>query len=240
MNSTHISLEVVDLVSRECAVGNDFNGQLGLRIGSIFIILAASFLGVMIPLISSQVKQLHMPDYVYFIAKYFGSGVICSTAFIHLLLEAHENLSNKCLPQAFHDYPYAFGIALVSIFITLFIELVTRYKIGGKGHSHGPSALTSTSFLDNPSVKESHPCTPSEIEMAGTNVEKSQIQIREEIEEVEKKINIAGKIGNICLLEAGIVLHSVFVGLSLAVTNQFITLFVVIIFHQVSFTDISL
>ena len=103
-----------------------------------------------------------------------------------------------------------------------------------------PSALTSTSLLDNPSVKESHPCTPSEIEMAGTNVEKSQIQIREEIEEVEKKINIAGKIGNICLLEAGIVLHSVFVGLSLAVTNQFITLFVVIIFHQVSFTDISL
>lgn len=223
----------VELVRRQCTVGNNYNGQLGLRIGSVFIILAASFLGVTIPLVSTQVQALNMPESVYFAAKYFGSGVICSTAFIHLLLEAHENLSNVCLSQPFHDYPYAFGIALVSVFVTFFIELVTRYKIGGKGHTHGPSGLVSGPVLESVSNKNSFAPTPSEIEMNPQKGNSTQKEIVETIIEEETRINVAGKIGNICLLEAGIVLHSVFVGLSLAVTDQFITLFIVIIFHQV-------
>ena len=52
---------------------------------------------------------------------------------IHLLFEAHENLSSPCLSNAFRQYPYAYGIALFSIFVTFLIELVTKFKIAEEG-----------------------------------------------------------------------------------------------------------
>lgn len=37
-------------------------------------------------------------------AKYFGSGVIIATAFIHLLAPAWEELTSECLSGAWEDY----------------------------------------------------------------------------------------------------------------------------------------
>ena len=50
---------------------------------------------------------------------------------------------------------------------------------------------------------------------------------------IGKNEKLAAQISNICLLEAGIVFHSIFVGLTLAVSNsEFKTLYAVIVFHQ--------
>lgn len=67
-----------------CDTGNDYDGKLNLRISSIFVILIGSFLGAWFPIFAARHKGIGVPGWVFFIAKYFGSGVIIATAFIHV------------------------------------------------------------------------------------------------------------------------------------------------------------
>jgi zinc transporter 1/2/3 len=67
-----------------CTTGNDYDGNIGLRISSIFVILIGSLGGALFPLIAKKFQGAGIPDWVFFIAKYFGSGVIIATAFIHV------------------------------------------------------------------------------------------------------------------------------------------------------------
>ncbi|KAF9240831.1 hypothetical protein BU15DRAFT_45454, partial [Melanogaster broomeanus] len=48
---------------------------------------AASF-----PALSKRVSFLSIPRIIFFIGKHFGTGVILSTAFVHLLQDAFESL----------------------------------------------------------------------------------------------------------------------------------------------------
>lgn len=241
---------------------------MGLRIASVFVVFVSSAVGVLIPLVSSGFPRLHLPHWLYFFARYFGSGVIVATAFIHLLYEAHVNLSSPCLSDTFRQFPYAFGIALVGIFATFLIEIVTKYKVSRKhgiknaggitesGCSHGPAALaTSTErniFAVKHNTTDSGPriaCTEDE-EAGHARVEKvsgSETNRGTSVHEVPKPdtrvdnsdsdgegdAKLALQVSNICLLEFGIVFHSIFVGLSVAVSgSEFKTLFPVIVFHQ--------
>jgi zinc transporter 1/2/3 len=64
-------------------------------------------------------------------AKYFGSGVIIATAFIHLLAPAFEELSSECLSGAWNDYDWAPAIAMAAVYGIFFAE-VAAYRIGTK------------------------------------------------------------------------------------------------------------
>lgn len=70
--------------ANKCGVGNEFDGRLGLRISSIFVILVGSALGALFPVYASRHRGTGVPEWAFFIAKYFGSGVIVATAFIHV------------------------------------------------------------------------------------------------------------------------------------------------------------
>lgn len=134
-------MESLLLVTRgedTCAGSNDYNGHNGLRILAVFIILISSGLGVFFPILSSTYSFIRLPNWCFFIAKFFGSGVIIATAFIHLLDPAAEALGNDCLGGTFVDYPWAFGICLMSLFLLFFTEIMTHYFIAkNMGHSHG-------------------------------------------------------------------------------------------------------
>ena len=78
-----------------CATGNDFDGRLGVRISSIFVIGIGSFLGAWFPVYAARHKGVGVPSWAFFIAKYFGSGVIVATAFIHVGLFTCRR-GNKC------------------------------------------------------------------------------------------------------------------------------------------------
>lgn len=64
-------------------------------------------------------------------AKYFGSGVIIATAFIHLLAPAFEELGSECLSGAWTDYDWAPAIAMAAVYGIFFAE-VAAYRIGTK------------------------------------------------------------------------------------------------------------
>ncbi|KPI34566.1 Zinc-regulated transporter 1 [Cyphellophora attinorum] len=60
--------------------GNEYNGNLGARISSIFVIGGVSTILTFFPVVAKRVPKLHIPLYVYLFARYFGSGVIVATA----------------------------------------------------------------------------------------------------------------------------------------------------------------
>ncbi|OBZ66677.1 Zinc-regulated transporter 1 [Grifola frondosa] len=106
--------------------GGGNNSFTGLRIASIFIILATSLTGALFPILARRTKWLsaRIPTVVFDTAKYFGSGVIIATSLIHLLSPALSELTSPCLSAAWQVYPYALGICLVSIFSIFIVEIV--------------------------------------------------------------------------------------------------------------------
>jgi zinc transporter 1/2/3 len=67
-----------------CSDDNEFDGRLGLRIGSIFVIFIGAFVGCWLPVHVSRRRNIKTPARLWTFAKYFGSGVIAATAFIHV------------------------------------------------------------------------------------------------------------------------------------------------------------
>ena len=68
--------------------------------------------------------------------RFFGSGVILATGFIHLLQPATEALGASytlsqggCISDAWAEYPYAFAFCLISLYAT-FVSQVVFLRIG--------------------------------------------------------------------------------------------------------------
>ena len=68
------------------------------------------------------------------VGSYLGSGIMLSTAFIHLLLPASEFLSSPCLPAVFGEegYPaWAFLICTIAIIFMQVRKIIDRtWKLG--------------------------------------------------------------------------------------------------------------
>lgn len=110
--------------SVNCGSGGGATTYTGLRIASLFIIWFGSSLGASFPIIARRSSFIHVPHSIfecvfsvlsYFssysplanrhsFAKYFGSGVIIATAFIHLLSPGISELTSPCLGAAWQDY----------------------------------------------------------------------------------------------------------------------------------------
>ncbi|KAM3167494.1 Zinc-regulated transporter 2 [Saccharomyces cerevisiae] len=148
---------MVDLIARDdsvdtCQASNGYNGHAGLRILAVFIILISSGLGVYFPILSSRYSFIRLPNWCFFIAKFFGSGVIVATAFVHLLQPAAEALGDECLGGTFAEYPWAFGICLMSLFLLFFTEIITHYFVAKTlGHDHGDHGEVTSIDVDAPS-----------------------------------------------------------------------------------------
>ncbi|GAA5983181.1 hypothetical protein JCM10908_000186 [Rhodotorula pacifica] len=106
-----------------CSGSSPYNGQIGLRVGGIFIILCTSAAGTLFPIISRR-SSLRVPEWAFNGMKWFGSGIIVATAFIHLLAPAFDALSSPCLGGAWKEYDWAPAIAMSSVFGIFLVELV--------------------------------------------------------------------------------------------------------------------
>ncbi|KAK6360613.1 hypothetical protein TWF730_006749 [Orbilia blumenaviensis] len=115
----------------------------GLRISAIFVILVGSLGGAIFPVLIHRFSHMRGQKHMLFAVKYFGSGVIVATAFIHLLAPANEALTNPCLNDVVTGYPWAQAIALMAISLLFFVELLATsfatLAISGDGHGHGSS-----------------------------------------------------------------------------------------------------
>lgn len=235
-----------------CASENEYDGRDNLRILAVFMILISSAIGTFFPILSSKYSFIRLPDWCWFIAKFFGSGVIVATGFIHLLEPASDALGNKCLGGTFANYPWAFGICLMSLFALFLSEIVAHHFVakaagesGAQSHSHfgnlnhkeaddeskddeyeqesktSPVVATKKSSNIPGANHYSHDLEHQDPELVGTPAANRAH---------EQYLN---QILSVFVLEFGVIFHSVFIGLSLAVAgDEFNTLFIVLVFHQ--------
>lgn len=151
---------------------NEYNGDLGARVSSIFVIGIVSSFFTFFPVVARRVPRLHIPLFVYLFARYFGSGVIMATAFIHLLDPAYGEIGpDTCVGLtggwASYSWPPAIVLAAVmGIFVMDFAAeryVETKYGapheqniegvVTGQGHNQrslaGRNALQQSSTADS-------------------------------------------------------------------------------------------
>jgi zinc transporter 1/2/3 len=71
---------------------NEYNGHLGARISSVFVIFITSTAFTLFPVVAQRLPRWRIPHHVYLFGRYFGTGVIVATAFIHLLDPAYQSI----------------------------------------------------------------------------------------------------------------------------------------------------
>lgn len=106
--------------------------DLSLHIAAVFIVLAASFVGCLIPASSSQYER-HLArnppsdakvsnrlkkifNHCSFVLRHFGAGIIFATAFVHLLFEGFSILNDPCVGQLAFE-PASPAIAMGACFL---------------------------------------------------------------------------------------------------------------------------
>jgi len=203
---------------------NEYNGHLPARISAVFVMLVVSTLGVAFPYIGKQMPKLRIPTHVYLFARYFGSGVIISTAFIHLLDPAYANIgSNSCVGMTgnWSLYPWAPAIMLFSC-MSIFAIDVTAQKYVADRYGMNVHTANIESL-----ITKSTPASTSQAIVPRTDEEDTVN------EQMAEKIAFAQQFAAFSILEAGIIWHSVFIGLNFGVAGEeWSTLYIVLMFHQ--------
>ncbi|KAH7013122.1 hypothetical protein EDB80DRAFT_863096 [Ilyonectria destructans] len=168
----------------------DYN--ISIRIGMLFVVLAASSIGVFGPILMATFTPVKSNLFLI-VLKQFGTGVIISTAFVHLYTHASMMLTNECLGELEYEGTTS-AIIMAGLFLSFLIEFIVQRAI------------------------------------------RWQAKKKSETDESDSspKVVASAEMANITIMETGIIFHSLLIGITLVVAGDsfFITLAIVIIFHQ--------
>jgi zinc transporter 1/2/3 len=113
------------------------NYNLGLQIASVFIVLAASLTGSILPALTEKTVDKAKRKQALALFKVFGGGIILSTALVHMLGPSMEIFGNPCIPEAFKTYPsWAPVFALAGVLISQLLR-----SFGAHSHDEDELAL---------------------------------------------------------------------------------------------------
>ncbi|KUL90020.1 hypothetical protein ZTR_02774 [Talaromyces verruculosus] len=241
---TSVDLDTADPAQIICylnAGGNEYNGHMGARISSIFVILICSTLATLFPIVARRIPSLKIPVYVYLFARYFGTGVILATAFIHLLDPAYEEIGPaSCVGMTgnWAEYSWPPAIVLTSVVAIFLMDFAAELYVESK---YGVSNETNN-MNGRASIVQEHDHTPPENMDATTNNNRKIAETSntvknwdswDEMDSIAAERSFQQQISAFLILEFGVMFHSVIIGLNLGVAgDEFKTLYPVIVFHQ--------
>lgn len=205
--------------SSSCGVRTrDYN--IPLRIGLLFVILVTSGIGVFAPILATSFTRIKTGNIVFVILKQFGTGVVLSTAFIHLFTHADLMFGNSCLGELKYEGTTA-AIFLAGLFLSFLVDYLGARFVQWRQAKHASADVE----VRNDAVDKTASSTPSEDLTPSSSHDHHGVD--RPLNPMEAKINVLN-------LEAGILFHSILIGLTLVVAGDsfFITLFIVILFHQ--------
>ncbi|OMO72202.1 Zinc/iron permease [Corchorus olitorius] len=189
-----------------------------LKVIAIFAILGTSMIGVCSPLFSKFIPALQ-PDRNWFVViKAFASGVILATGYMHVLPDSFNDLMSECLPEnPWRKFPFTTFVAMLSAILTLMVDsfAMSFYK------KHCSKALVADAgdvagSLENGNAQHGH----SHVNAFEKNDVASQLLRHRVIAQV---------------LELGIIVHSVVIGLAMGASDNQCTiksLIAALCFHQ--------
>ncbi|USW48516.1 Putative zinc/iron permease [Septoria linicola] len=195
----------------------DYN--IGFRVGSIFIILVTSAIGVFAPMFLNKIPGIRNSKLSFntlMIVKQFGTGIIISTAFIHLYTHADLMFSNECIGTLGYEGTTS-AIVMAGIFICFLIEYIGTRFVASR-HSHEGDL----------------PAHAQNVRDKGTQSPNASEETRDAFMAMDHHHGGANNKLSVAVMEAGIIFHSVLIGLTLVVAGDsfYRTLLVVIVFHQ--------
>ncbi|KAI9268944.1 ZIP zinc transporter-domain-containing protein [Phascolomyces articulosus] len=205
------------------AVTTDYN--LGLRIGAIFIIMAATMIGVFAPIILHRIRPYSQHGVRYWIltiSKFFGTGVILAVAFIHMIPEAIMRFESPCIVDDWTSYHGFVGVfALIAVFFIQIVELAILSHVEKK-HTNQDTNSNDDTTAANKDIE-----TGSVVKGgSNTHVDGHTHMMIENSKDMRDVSTI--------VLELGIVIHSIIIGLTLGFSSNegFTALFIALVFHQ--------
>lgn len=204
------------LASAECSCESsdeDTNKSKALefKLVAIITILIASGLGVSLPILGNRIPSLNPENNIFFMIKAFAAGVILATGLIHILPDAFHNLTSPCLGQTpWGNFPFAGFVAMLSAICTMMIDTFA------------------TSYYKRSHFKKANPVNEDE-EMQGEHEGHVHVHTHKThghahgsafvLEGDESSDLIRHRVIS-QVLELGIVVHSVIIGISLGASES--------------------
>ncbi|CAO3635287.1 unnamed protein product [Cunninghamella blakesleeana] len=243
-------------LEEECLKDTLEGYNLGFRIGSIFIILCTSALGAFTPMLIHRIRPYQkgsLQDWILLIGKFFGTGVILATAFIHMLPEAMNNFNSPCLDPEWQVYGAFAGVfCMIASFTLQLLELAAvsnMDKLAAKQQEQETTLNDIEKTLTKDNMDEHHHHqqqnnininnNSNDIASIGSsNTINTPIPSHHHHHHIHSAGLLESKNAfkdiNTIILELGIVMHSIIIGITLANTkaDEFITLLIALIFHQ--------
>lgn len=212
-----------------------------LHVGALFIILFVSTTACAFPILAVRFPGLRIPAPFFFAIRHFGTGVLIATAFVHLLPTAFTLLGNSCLPDFWTEKYTAMpgAMALAAIFMLMLIEMIFHPSRHRRQPTDGHEGVRVESAA--PSEGATHPGTMRPLAGRSASIGRSLSRIdrqdeeRQTSEEQKQREEKQRRDMMQCfMLEAGILFHSIFIGMALSVSinNEFVVLLIAIAFHR--------
>ncbi|CAK9139846.1 unnamed protein product [Ilex paraguariensis] len=116
------------LVCSECTCESEAEDRnrteaLKYKLVAIASILIASASGVSLPILGKIFPAFNPEKDIFFIIKAFAAGVILATGFVHVLPDAFDSLTSPCLPtNPWGNFPFSGFVAMVSAIGTLMVD----------------------------------------------------------------------------------------------------------------------
>ncbi|KAL0067006.1 hypothetical protein AAF712_005995 [Marasmius tenuissimus] len=107
------------------------------KLGTMAIIFGISLFAVSFPAISQKTSFLPIPKIVFFIGKHFGTGVILSTAFVHLLKDSFESLSDPLVKSRYPGVSDQIGLIILGSLLLIFLVEYISTSVVDHLHRHG-------------------------------------------------------------------------------------------------------
>ncbi|KAL7210814.1 hypothetical protein ACSBR2_013814 [Camellia fascicularis] len=226
--------QVVSVVPEQCSLESsdcvDKSKALPLKIIAIASILVTSMIGVSSPLLTRSIPVLRPDRSLFVIVKAFAAGIILATGFMHVLPDSFDMLSSSCLPEKpWHNFPFSGFVAMFSAIGTLMVDsiatsLYSQRNRGGGGVIPENSEVVVEGGDEEEEVGGGHFHGHHHHHHHGAAVKEGS-----QAAQLLRYRVVA------MVLELGIIVHSIVIGLALGASNNTCTikpLVAALCFHQ--------
>ncbi|KAK4347467.1 hypothetical protein RND71_033806 [Anisodus tanguticus] len=184
-------------------------------------------IGVCLPFVTRSIRALSPDRSLFVIVKAFAAGIILGTGFMHVLPDSFEMLSSNCLKEnPWHKFPFTGFVAMLSAIITLAIDSMATSIYSNK-HKAGVIKPESNQQVQNGHING------GDQEMGTVNNGYFHSHHHGSLSKDGTKLLRYRVIAMV--LELGIIVHSIVIGISLGASNNTCTikgLVAALCFHQ--------
>ncbi|KAD4178712.1 hypothetical protein E3N88_27303 [Mikania micrantha] len=223
------------MVAPQCkAEDNTYSGNnssLKYKLAAILTILLAGGIGVSIPQLGKKVKALNPDNDIFFMIKAFAAGVILGTGFIHILPDAFQHLTSSCLPyNPWGKFPFAGFVATCCAIGALMLDtFATSFYTKMHFNKHKAKQVVDLEISDHVVVDVDDHAGHVHVHAHATDGHAhGSVLASHEYQLMRHRIISQ-------VLELGIIVHSVIIGLSLGASQNISTiksLLAALSFHQ--------